>query len=178
MNLRLTLLGMFVPESVKTARIRELFELSATAFEVAVPNLSGLAYCELLKKYACFLKTESNKIHADARKETVVRDRLYKSAVKAGLRLKDELRIQSYDEALAASRIFYRIIGIDFSGDKNGNITIRKCFFSAFFSPENCRLVSALDEGVAAGLSGGVLTFTQRITGKKDCCRARMSFKQ
>jgi hypothetical protein len=174
MNLRLLLLKRFVPLSVKTAKIRELFTLTAAAFEVALPDLSGLKYGELLGKYACFTREESNKILKNPRKAAEVRRRLHKSAVAAGLRLKDELNIKNIDEVLAASRIFYRILGIEFFGDTSGNITISKCFFSDYFSAENCGLISAMDEGVAEGLSGGELKFTQRITDKRDCCRAKM----
>ena len=172
------ILCRFVPLSIKTARIKELFKLTAAAFDVALPDLSGLKYRELLEGYACFAKTESDKIIKDMKKTAEVRNRLYKSAVATGLRVKDELKIKNYDDVIVASRIFYRILGIEFSGDTDGNITISKCFFSRYFSAENCGLISALDEGVAQGLSGGSLKFTQRITEKKDCCKAKMIFKQ
>ena len=176
MNLRLMLLDRFVPSFVMSTKIRELFDFTAAAFEVAVPDLSGLGYPMLLEKYARFTKAESDKVLKDTKKMALVRERLHKRAFDAGLRLKNELKINSCDDVLVASRIFYRILGIEFSGDAGGNITINKCFFSTYFSAEHCSLISALDEGVAAGLSGGVLKFTQRITEKKDCCRATMTF--
>jgi hypothetical protein len=175
MNLRLIFLARFMPECIKTAKIKELFALTAQAFEVALPDLSGKKYGELLKEYACFAKKESDTILPDAQKTAAVRGRLYRSAVQTGLQLKEILKIKNYNEALAASRIFYRILGIDFRGDLSGNITIRKCFFSNYFSAKNCGLISALDEGVALGLGGGELTFTQRITDGKECCMARIS---
>jgi hypothetical protein len=177
MNLRLIILKRFIPQYIKTAKIKELFTITASAFEVALPDLSGLKYRDLLQEYACFTKSESNKILKNTQKTAEVRSRLHKNALETGLRLKDELKIKNYDEVLVASGIFYRILGIEFSGDTSGNIAISKCFFSGYFSAENCELISALDEGVAAGLSGGELKFTQRITDKKDCCMAKMIFK-
>jgi hypothetical protein len=176
MNLRLILLARFMPECIKTAKIKELFALTAQAFEVAVPDLSGLKYEELLKEYACFAKAECDKILKNAQKTAEVRSRLRKRAVEIGLRLKHELKIKTYNDVLVASRIFYRILGIEFSGDTSGNITIRTCFFSDCFSSENCCLISALDEGVAEGLSQGELKFSQRITDGKECCKARIRF--
>jgi hypothetical protein len=177
MNLRLMMLDRYIPLSLKTAKIKELFKLTAAAFEVALPDLSGQKYEELLKEYACFAKAESDKILKNTQKTAEVRRRLRKRAVETGLRLKDELKIKNYDEVLVATRIFYRILGIEFFGNKSGNITISKCFFSTYFSAENCSLISALDEGVAEGLSQGELKFTQRITEKNDCCKVKIVFK-
>jgi hypothetical protein len=44
MNFRLMILDVFIPQSIKTARIKELFEFTAAAFAVAFPDLSGLKY--------------------------------------------------------------------------------------------------------------------------------------
>jgi hypothetical protein len=176
MNFRLKILDRFVPLSLKTANIKELFSLTAAAFEVEAPDLSGQTYEELLKEYACFAKAESDKILKDTQRTAEVCSRLRKHAVEIGLRLKHDLKIKNYNDVLAASRIFYRILGIEFSGDTVGNITIRTCFFSSYFSAKNCGLISALDEGVAKGLSGGELKFTQRITDGKECCKARIRF--
>jgi hypothetical protein len=174
MNVGLFLLDKFVPSFIRTAKIRELFRLTAAAFDVALPDLSGLTYEELLRRYARFARAESDKILGNPRRMDEVRSRLYKSAVATGLQLKDDLRIKNYHEILVASRIFYRILGITFSADTNGTITISKCFFSDYFSADTCYLISALDEGVASGLSGGELKFTDRITENKSCCRATL----
>jgi hypothetical protein len=177
MNLRLTLLKLFVPLFVKKAKIQELFKLTAAAFGSTLPDLSGLGYRELLKEYACFAKAESDKVLTDTRKTAEVRSRLYKGAGETGLRLKEELKVKTYYDVVVASRIFYRVLGIEFFGDASGNIALGKCFFSRYFSPDHCALISALDEGVANGLSGGTLIFTQRITEGKGCCKANMVFR-
>jgi hypothetical protein len=177
MNLRLRLLDAFLPAFVKSAKIRGLFGDTAAAFGVAMPRLAGIGYRELLGMYARFLKVESDRVLRDTRKAAAVRERLHQVAFEAGVRLKAELGIRNFDDALAASRLFYKVLGIDFSGEHNGTITIRKCLFGSFFTPANCDFVSAMDKGLALGLSGGVLEFTQRITEQKACCRAKILFK-
>jgi hypothetical protein len=77
------------------------------------------------------------------------------------------------------SSILYQILGIDFEGDTSGEVTIKKCFFSDYYSQQVCQIISSLDEGVAAGLSGGGnLSFSGRITEGKDCCRARLAMPE
>lgn len=178
MNLRLMILDKFVPSFIKTARIKELFITTAAAFEVALPDLYGIKYPALLEEYVHFAKNESDKILNNEQRTAEIRSRLYKSAVETGLLLKDELRIKNFEEVLVASRIFYRILGIEFSGDAGGKITISQCLFSRYFSAKHCALFSALDEGVAEGLSNGQLRFTQRITDNKECCKAIINFTQ
>ena len=55
-------------------------------------------------------------------------------------------------------------------------VTIRRCFFAAHYPPEVCRFMSAMDEGIVAGLCGGRLVFSQRLTEGADCCRARIEW--
>ena len=58
----------------------------------------------------------------------------------------------------------------------HGEITISRCYFSSFYSPEVCRVMSAMDRGLLAGLAGGgELVFIQRITEGQPCCRARFA---
>ena len=66
----------------------------------------------------------------------------------------------------------------DLQGDARGEVVINRCYFSRFFSSEVCRLMSAMDAGLFAGLSnGGVLTFSCRITEGQPCCRAHFRWE-
>jgi hypothetical protein len=77
------------------------------------------------------------------------------------------------------SRTLYGILGIDFKGNPQGDVVIRRCFFSRFYSPQICEVISSLDEGVAFGLSaGGTFSFNQRITDGKTCCTAQIRFEE
>jgi len=58
-------------------------------------------------------------------------------------------------------------------------VIIKYCGFSRFYTGRVCRLISALDGGTFAGLSGGgKLEFSQRITEGHDCCRGRLLFPE
>ena len=67
-----------------------------------------------------------------------------------------------------------RFLQVGATLDAQGELRIRSCYFSSFYSSGVCRLISALDAGVAAGLSsGGRLVFSRRLTEGHDCCLAR-----
>jgi hypothetical protein len=75
---------------------------------------------------------------------------------------------------MALSRFLYGILDIEFHGNRSGEITIGRCYFSDFYSPQACEVMSAMDRGLLAGLAGGGdLVFTERITEGRPCCRAR-----
>jgi len=75
---------------------------------------------------------------------------------------------------MRAARLLYGTMGIDFRGSDDGNILIGKCAFSDFYESRTCALISALDEGLLAGLAGGGrLEFSERITDGQSRCRAR-----
>jgi len=54
-------------------------------------------------------------------------------------------------------------------------VTVKRCYFSQFYSGSVCDLISALDDGVFSGLSGGGrLVFSERLTEGNACCRAKL----
>lgn len=173
----LTALNLYLPSFVKKRRLRQLAELTADAFQCPPPQLSGLSFEEGLRAYADFTREQAEKRieRGDALQAT--RARLYENARRLGEELRRSLRVRDRRDVMAASKILYSVLGIKFQGNQQGEVVIPRCFFSSFYSPEVCQLISALDEGVAAGLSGGgTLTFQQRITEGRDCCRARFVF--
>jgi len=75
-------------------------------------------------------------------------------------------------------RALYRLLEIEFQGDEGG-VVISRCYFSPFYSGPICRVMSALDRGLFAGLSGGrQLVFTARITEGQAQCRAHLSVER
>jgi len=102
--------------------------------------------------------------------------RLYENAYRLGRLPGRLLRVQGVDDTMTLGRFLYGILDIDFEGSANGEITIDRCYFSNYYSPEVCRLMSAMDRGLLAGLAGGGdLAFSQRITEGHACCRARFT---
>lgn len=57
-----------------------------------------------------------------------------------------------------------------------GEIVVTDCYFSRYYTPEQCAVMSSVDSGIIAGLcGGGTLTFTERITEGCGRCRACFS---
>jgi hypothetical protein len=86
------------------------------------------------------------------------------------------LGIHSVDDVMALGRLLYSLLDIEFQGSSSGEIMISRCYFSGYYSPEVCRVMSAMDHGLLAGLAGGgKLVFSQRITEGHACCRAHFT---
>ena len=116
------------------------------------------------------------KLRRERRPGLAAEARLRENGRAFGRRIRKLLRVETGAEAMAAARILYRAVGIDFAGEPGGDIAIRRCYFADRYSREVCRLVSALDEGVLAGLhGGGRLEFRARITEGAPACLAIFS---
>jgi hypothetical protein len=173
MNPRLPVLKICIPKFIKKKKLEELFDLVTEAFGKERPPLKGLSYRERLNAFALYTSNEAERHIQEEHDVEHVKKRLFENARVLGQKIRKDFGIRGAKDVLEMSRILYRILGIDFKGELSGEVTIRKCFFSDYYSPQVCRFISSLDEGVAAGLSGGGrLTFFQRITEKKDCCKA------
>lgn len=175
MNLLVKLLELHTPGAVKERALRALFAGTAAAFGCASPPREGRTYDEHLAAYARFTAEQAERALRSGEDLDGLHDRLYQHAHDLGRRLRRALRITDGRDVIALERTLYRAIGIDFRGTAGGDVTISRCFFSAYYTSGVCRIVSALDDGLFAGLSGGGrLVFTQRITEGYDCCKARL----
>jgi hypothetical protein len=174
MNNLVTMLKYYVPEFIKKRVLKELFTITARAFDCAVPPLKGFSYSDLLKQYALFTKVEAEKSIHYTHNLQEIRNRLFDQAYQMGHELRKKLNIRTDEEVMDLGQKLYDILGINFQGNSRGIVTISKCFFSEYYSSQVCQLISALDEGILAGLSGGgQLTFSQRITDGKNYCQAQ-----
>jgi predicted ArsR family transcriptional regulator len=175
MSLALRLLDGHVPAVARRAALRALFATTADGFGCPVPPLDGLDADALLRRYAEFTRDQAEAALRDGRDLPALQDRLERGARALGARLRAGLRLQSTEDAMAAARVAYGLLDIDLRGTSDGEITVRRCAFSDIYNAEVCRLISALDAGLLAGLSGGSrLEFTQRITEGAPCCKARL----
>jgi len=197
MNLLIRAANVYTPTPLKRKKLLELFACTAAAFECEMPRPQGLTYDELLRSYARFTAAQADQllqhsemdapgstrgviasdlreaISAPRREVAEIRRRLYNGAYRMGAELRGTFRITNTADALAAARVLYRALGIDLQATADGKVTVRRCFFSEFYSGPVCRLIASLDEGLFAGLSGGgQLSFTQRITERNSCCEA------
>jgi hypothetical protein len=179
MNVALALLNIYVPRPLKKKLLRELYGATARAFGAAPPDLGSPSYPELLESYAVFTKIQAERLLEEGGRAAAVQENLFKNAYALGLRLRQALRLRSLSQVLVASKILYGTLRIRFEGTAAGDVIIRSCYFSRFYTPAVCRVVSSIDAGVAAGLSGGGrLEFSQRITDGGDRCLASLTFEE
>ena len=174
MSVALRLLQLHTPEFFKKQALRELFEATANAFGREVPSLETQSLLQRLRTYARFTAEQAEEYLQRGEDPASLEARLHRNARRLGQRLRQRFGITRRQEVMAMARILYSIIDIDFEGSPEGDIVIRRCYFSQFYSPRVCELISALDEGLLAGLAGGgKLTFTERITQGCEACKAR-----
>jgi hypothetical protein len=162
---------VYLPEPLRKLLLIRLFEGAAGAFGRPVPPLRGLSAEELLNAFAQFTACAAS----DQPASPTVSPRLFEATYRYGKTLRRLLGVTSTQDVMAAARVVYRAIGIDFRGDPRGGITIASCFFSHLYTPGVCHLMSAKDAGLLAGLSdGGRMVFSQRITDGYPSCSAQL----
>jgi len=167
----LEVMRRWIPGFVKKKKLDELFRATALAFQTEPPVARG-SFAQRLSKYALFTRDQAKRRQESGRSTEEVKSRLYENSHVMGHQLRKSLHITTWEKSIAAMEVIYKLIGIDFQYGARGEITISKCFFSEYYSPEVCRLISSMDEGLAAGLSGGGrLCFKQRITEGNSCCK-------
>ena len=174
MNLRLRLLALYTPDWLQRYMLRELFQSTAAAFGCPPPPPDGRAPATLLAQYARFTQSMAEAaLEGDHSALPDLETRLYREAYALGARLRRLCGVTTRQDVMDAAQWLYRILGIAFQGTADGAIVIRRCAFSDIYSGPVCRLISALDQGVLAGLAGGgQLTFQARLTEGAASCRA------
>jgi hypothetical protein len=174
MGLALAVSRNYLPTFIRKSRLNDLFRAAVDAFRCEVPQLQGYSFDRCLTGFALFTSRNAQRCLQSGTQEEV-KERLYNNAFLIGRRLRKELRVSTVEEVMQASGIIYKAIEIDFHGEADGQIEIPVCFFSPYYSDKICRVMSSMDEGLMAGLSGGLkLEFTQRITEGHECCKARL----
>lgn len=168
----LKIMRFHIPGFVKKKKLQELFRLTADAFQSEPPELKGLSFARCLTEYAIYTRKQAQNYLQSGQPLDAVKFRLYQSSCFFGRNLRKRLGIVTWEEAVTVLQLVYKLIGIDFQYDRQGEFIISRCFFSRYYSGEVCRLMASLDEGLAAGLSdGGRLYFFERITEGGSGCK-------
>ena len=149
--------------------------MTARAFGFTAPRARGGSIHERLSQYARFTRDRAEEALSAGRDPDILQEALYREARKLGGRYRRLLGIRTVEEALEAARLLYRCIGIELCYETNGSIRIPRCGFSPVYTPGVCTVVSSLDRGLLAGLTGGwELRFGERITEGAAACTARL----
>jgi hypothetical protein len=172
-NVRLLAARMMFPLGARRREIERLFARTAAAFGSSVPPRRMRGAGGRLREYALFTRDRAEEALGGRGNLQALNNRLFGAALALGRGYRLRLRVRGTRDAMAAARLIYRGLGIDFRGSAEGKVVIRRCAFAAVYTPRVCALISALDRGLLAGLTeGGVLEFRQRITEGADSCRA------
>ena len=176
MNLRLRAFAAIPPSVLRPFVVRRLLRRSAVAFGARLPS-SGRprSGSELLRAYATFSAARAELLLAGCGDLDYVQLDLWRTADQMGRGLRRWLGVKTLADAMAAARAVYRALDIDLRGSAAGEVVVIRCSFAAVYGPEVCAVMSALDAGLFAGLTGGrTLTFTQRITEGAPACLANL----
>jgi hypothetical protein len=175
MSVLLKILPHNLPDFIREEILSELFEATADAFECPAPELDHLSYDATLRAYALFTREQAEKALQAGRDLSAIKTQLYQHAYPLGGKLRKWFAVDTMEEVMELGQILYRAIGVEIQGDTQGDVTVKRCYFSRFYSGSVCDLISALDDGVFSGLSGGGrLAFSQRLTEGRECCRAKL----
>lgn len=178
MSLRLRALELHVPDVVARSALRRLFEATAAAFGSEPEDVDGLDRRTLLVRYASFTTQCAEQALADQMDLDVVSRRMWAHSYALGESFRRRLGVRTRADALRAARVAYRMIGIDLRADRRGRVTVDRCTFAEWYSPQVCRLMSSLDAGLIAGLTdGGRFSFSERITEGRPRCLARITWQ-
>ena len=154
------------PEIARRVQLQILMDLTAKAFRAPGKRLWTRPWRDGLRLYA-----EYTREHC----EDADPQRLYKMSFAMGERLR---RITGFTDADDLRRLvfwLYQGIGIAMGGELPGAVTVSGCFFSDYYAPQVCAMMSHMDSGIVGGvMGGGRLVFTERITEGGRCCLARL----
>jgi hypothetical protein len=179
MNLLIKILPQHLPAFIREEILAELFEATAEAFECQLPAFDHLSYDECLRTYALFTREQAEKALQTGGDIPALKTQLYQNAYPLGGKLRKWFGVDSMEEVMELGQILYRAIGVDIQWDTQGKVIVKNCYFSQFYSGPVCDLISALDDGVFSGLSGGGrLVFSMRLTEGMEFCRAKLQKEQ
>ena len=173
LHIRIAAARLLMPFGIRRRALEQLFARTAAAFGTPVPPPRTRGTNGRLAEYARFTRAQAEEALRRGEDLAALDRRLHRAAYGLGASYRVRLGVRSISGAMAAARLIYRNLGIDFHGTADGEVIIRQCGFARTYTPQVCRLVSALDRGLMAGLArGGELSFRQRITEGADSCRA------
>jgi hypothetical protein len=172
-NLRIVAARVMLRLGLRRREIRRLFVRTAAAFGCPAPTLQARGAKGLLTEYAQFTREQAEAALEGGEDLAALNHRLFKEAFALGSGYRLRLGVRNFTDAMAAARLIYGALYIDFVSCQDGEVEVRQCAFAEVYTPHVCALVSALDRGLIAGLTdGGELKFRQRLTEGAPACRA------
>ncbi len=153
--------------------LRVLTRRTAEVFGEKAPRVAGRSATERLKNYAVLTASGAERALRSGQDLMLLHRELYQMAERLGSRVRRWTRPRDERDCATILEMLYRHLGITMREETPGRFRVSACFFSATYTPEVCAVISAIDQGVFAGVcGGGTLEFRERITEGKEACRA------
>jgi hypothetical protein len=187
------LLSLYIPEKFKKEKIIQLYKLTSGVFNdyPIASNSNGskapdtcvlrtLTYREILKKYADYTTMAVNKLLYSRHDINKIKESLFDKSYKLGQEIRNDYNIKTFEDIRFIIKIIYKIVKIDSNLVKDRatgskELEVKHCFFADYYSADVCSVMSSVDEGIVAGVSGcRQMQFVQRITEGEDHCRAKL----
>ncbi|MBR3160335.1 MAG: hypothetical protein IKF14_14715 [Atopobiaceae bacterium] len=162
------------PAWMRKLEIAVLMRTFSRAFGVEAPSLRGLTAAESLHVFREFTAACMELALERPPLATIFRHRLSEEARRLGTLVRQSLRVTP-SRAFSAAAFFYRGIDIELEGTLPGELRFVRCSFAQRYTPADCWLMSAFDEGFMRGVSGmpdAELSFSCRLTQGAPCCQA------
>ena len=167
--------GSRPPVWMRKLEVTILMRTFSQAFGVEAPSLRGLTATESLRVFRAFTAACMELALERPSVAPYVRHRLGEEAWELGTLVRRSLRVTP-SRAFSVAAFFYRGIDIELEGTLPGELRFVRCSFAQRYTPADCWLMSAFDEGFMCGVSGmpdAALSFSCRLTQGAPCCRAR-----
>ena len=154
------------PPFVRRLALQILMNATARAFRMHGKRLWTLPWRDGLRLYAEYTRARPN----------VDPEALYSVSYTLGQRLRHITGLTDPRDLRRLVFWLYSGIGISMGGKLPGEVSVSGCFFSDYYTPAQCAMMSNMDSGIVGGImGGGKLIFTQRITEGAPCCKARLT---
>ena len=154
------------PQVFRRRQLQILADLAAGSFGRSPIRISKGYPARGLREYAAYTVSCMETGPADP-------DRLFRDAADLGARIRRASGLTDPEDLQRLVFLLYRNIGIIMTGELPGQIDVPVCYFSRYYTPQQCALMSCVDSGIVSGIfGGGHLAFSQRITEGCDRCKA------
>jgi hypothetical protein len=194
MNIRIAIAGMFIRGRGATKWLRMVDEEVCSKLAPMIDDEKYLAIVQrkMPTAPADYRRAMAEKhsqlvsiLVAQNGKETGLRlghEAMYGAGVGLGEQLGKKLHISNDEgQLVAAAKLLYRILDIDFELEKDGygmKMLVKRCSLANGYGPITCQVICGMDEGVVHGLNPKVSMAFKKRNGEGPCiCEASLAWE-
>lgn len=190
MSIKLELLTLWTPKFILLRELERTATLTNEHLDGLIINSGGSPPCtnklnkgNLQDRQAVMAKGHNLRIKilidilGKEKAFTLAKKEMFKAGFELGQTARELLNVgDNVEDTIKAAKILYKVLGIVFFTEKNGNniiMWVKSCELAQYYSPDTCMIMSYADKGVLKGLNKNMeLKFTERITTGSNRCKA------